>query len=1119
MKTNIGHLEGAAGLAGVIKAILILEKAIIPPNLNFKVPNPNIPFDSWKIRVPVIPTKWPVPGPRRISVNSFGFGGANAHAILDDSFHYLSENGLRGLHNTVPSLDQSQESWSLRAEGASNPSSGISSGDDVMTSSTRQLFVFSTRDRQSLLHLRERYAKYLLQVRSRLVESFPSNEVQYLHNLAFTLAKRRSKLPWKSCVRASSLTELCELLASEPPSISRSGEKNLRIAFVFTGQGSQWPQMGCDLLQYPVFRDGIREADVFLKSLGCSWSALEELRRDSAISNINEPEYSQPLCTILQVALVDLLSSWKIRASRVVGHSSGEIAAAYAVGALSKQDAWKAAYFRGRSSLDLQDVAPHIRGAMIAIGTSEKAALELIQQTNSGQVVVACVNSPASVTLSGDESAINELEILAKSSNIFARKLKVQQAYHSPQMELVSGSYMEAIKDITARSTEPERKMYSSVVGKLIDHLELGPEYWIENSLSKVRFSEAVESLLERSDKDRSETALPVDFLLEIGPHSTLNGPLSQILRSHSIKDLPYCSVLSRGTDGIRTILDCVQTLFMMGASVDIAIINALDDSRLSSCRMLTSLPSYTWNHARKYWHESRVSRNYRFREYPRMDLIGAPVADADKIEPRWRGFLRAVDMPWIRDHQVQSSILYPAAGMIAAAIEAARQISDPDRVVKEFQLREIYIDRAAVVPDDAFGLECVLQLRPHGLRSPVGSVNWHEFRISTCAEGEELQENCRGLLAITYRSTETSTLMQEEERLETESYVGRYGAFLGACDYVEDPVTFYDALLANGLNYGASFRNIARIRQGRDVSCCEIDVPDTQARMPEQHEFPHLVHPATLDAIFQTAFTVSNVGYDLPCVPTFIGSLRIAADLPSSPGSKFKGFTTVSKSSLRGFDAHICMLDETATKAKVIIQELRCSELSTNLSRVGEEQANVQDKSTCGHFTWKPAFELLSNEQFRTQITQGILQSVTHQESTAKIERAAFAHIIRALHQVLPHEISMPYLKIFYQWMLKQREDFQKRQHPMMPILGDFQHVSVDGGLMTSELPDSVEGEMVSHVGENLSAILTGKIDPLQVLLDNDLLYRYYQASTGMEEIRFKMSRVRHIEPPRISY
>jgi acyl transferase domain-containing protein len=228
-----------------------------------------------------------------------------------------------------------------------------------------------------------------------------------------------------------------------------------------------------------------------------------------------------------------------------------------------------------------------------------------------------------------------------------------------------------------------------------------------------------------------------------------------------------------------------------------------------------------------------------------------------NESEPRWRAFLRISDNPWVCDHQIQSSVLSPAAGFITMAIEAAYQIADKDKAVQEFEFRNIQIGQAAVVSDDALGLECILQFRPHKRETQNVPTSWYEFTVSTCAEGQELQENCSGMVAIRYAITENTASINLERDLEHQKIADRYRTMRTSCQSNKIPESFYKSLSELGLKYEPS-RTWSRFIEERKEAAARLQLTDTAALMPEQIEYSHILHPAPLDGVFQTAFSVA---------------------------------------------------------------------------------------------------------------------------------------------------------------------------------------------------------------------------------------------------------------------
>ena len=285
VKTNIGHLEGASGLASLIKTILVLEKGVIPPNVWFEHVNPRIDVEQLKIKVfdlhslktkilinikfPLEPTPWPTNGLRRASINSAGFGGTIAHVVLDDAYNYLGLRNLEGRHNTRKPSPTIKALTAARNQGTNgkdgkNKQAGI---QNTFCKAQPKLLVWSAAESDGLKRLCTAYLVYL--------RAMPPCEANggYLADLAWTLSEKRSRLPWKSFAVANSVTDLEHTLESAPPKGTRSNQAP-RICFVFTGQGAQWCGMGRELLEYPVFRESLKSADAFLRGLGCSWSLL-----------------------------------------------------------------------------------------------------------------------------------------------------------------------------------------------------------------------------------------------------------------------------------------------------------------------------------------------------------------------------------------------------------------------------------------------------------------------------------------------------------------------------------------------------------------------------------------------------------------------------------------------------------------------------------------------------------------------------------------------------------------------------------------------------------------------------------------------------------------------------
>ncbi|KAH7313034.1 beta-ketoacyl synthase domain-containing protein [Rhexocercosporidium sp. MPI-PUGE-AT-0058] len=931
VKTNIGHLEGCAGIAGMVKGVLMLEKGLIPPNLYFENVNPKIDLDAWHIKIPQSVTPWPMDGLRRVSINCFGFGGTNAHIILDDAYHYLSQRGIEGNHSSVGISTTTSPSTTDSGIIIDTPPSTLGNWDSITTTGNAKLYVMSSHEQSGIEKLSRGYAEYL---GARDPFSSSKDASQLAADLAYTLACRRTRLPWKAFVVSSSPERLENQLLEGVSKPIRSSEAP-RVAFIFSGQGAQWFAMGRELLQHREFKNSLEAADTYLKSIGSEWSLMSELLKDEIESIINLPKISQPLCTALQVALVDLLAHWDVKPCAVVGHSSGEIAAAYAISALSRTDAWKLAYHRGRLTSAIASLSPGLRGRMMAVALPKEAAEIFVSEIKNGVAIVACINSPENVTISGDESAILELEERLLRDGVFARKLKVETAYHSSHMRVIENQYLKAISDVRTLKATTGIAMYSSVTGTLIKSEELAPAYWARNLVSPVRFSEAVQSLL------RSKI-VKADVLIEIGPHGVLQGPLKQILDGErKPKARPnYISMLSRGKDAIFTSLEMAGTLFALGHPINLANVNTkiLD----TNARVLSDLPTYPWNHSKTYWHESHIGAAHRFRKFGRQDLIGSPSADSTPFEPRWRGFIRVSENPWVLDHQVQNTIIYPAAGMMSMVLEAAQQIQDEDRKVDGYEISKMSILKAMIIPETVHGLETAINVKTH--KSTLqGEVAWFEFVIYSKLLGAAWIKNADGLMCIRYKSQDIDTISNEEFKMA-------YEDSKNICNETMSPRQLYESLESIGMKYGPMFQNIVAVSKKNNRSCTTIRIPDTKSRMPAKYEYPHLIHPATLDAMFQTVFVAGSE----PMVPSFLESMFVSADFPRGAGKELSGYSGALRRGLRDATGSIIMAEDSWRKPLLIVNDLHFTALSSSPEDFAESGFLPNHHKLCAELEWK---------------------------------------------------------------------------------------------------------------------------------------------------------------------
>ena len=920
----------------------MLEKGIIVPNIHFDKPNKRISFKQ--VDVPTTAMAWPAGLKRRASVNSFGYGGTNAHAIIEAFF--------------TPALQRREEDLLSVLD------------DGGVGSPNRRLFVFTGHEPSAVQEVRNRYATY-----TRRAENTVGSNVRF-DDLSYTLGSHRSKLDWAASHVASDFSELRGKLSNTEVKATRSS-KEARVGFVFTGQGAQWPRMGLGLMQYTVFRKSIEASDRFLSQRpDCHWSVIEELQKHDGQSRIKAPEFSQPLCTILQIAMVDLLESWQVRPAAVVGHSSGEIAAAYCAGTITKQAAWQIAFYRGRECADLKTKAPELQGAMLAVGLGADGVKPYIEAIAPGHINVACINSPNSVTVSGDASEVRKLLSNLSADNVFARELQVENAYHSHHMKLVAEPYLRSIADVTSERGEASSgiKMLSSVTGRLVESSELTPEYWVQNLVSPVHFNDAVTTMLRSSGKSsrrqrKAESA--VDFLLEIGPHAALRGPLSDILKKESLESVGYASMLLRGSDAVDSAMTAAGDLYCRGYPVDVATVNNFQREP----RVLVDLPAYPWNRSDKYWATSRLTQNFLHRAFPHHGLLGKRMTGSDDLYPAWRHFLSIQENPWIGEHIVHGAILYPGAGFLAMAIEAVLQVAEPGREIINIRLKGVRILKALVIVEDEDRPEVITRFRRAENGDDDGWSGCWKFTISCARALGEPDEHATGQIMLEYRPEEP--YLSPASVLVHEARKGEYADLVRAATDTMEQDDFYNASKSAGLAYGPDFQGVIEMVRGTDSCCWSIKVTDRSVTMPGGLESKHLIHPTTLDAIMHSLFGAMNRGKEFTsaALPVAFDNVTISAKMPSDAGATLSGFTVTREVKKREIVADIYVSSGDWEQPLLKMEGLRCTELP---SQEAAPAISTPRSAPLGTVKHRPDITLLDEGGLMSYITENSKSELT---------------------------------------------------------------------------------------------------------------------------------------------
>lgn len=750
-------------------------------------------------------------------------------------------------------------------------------------------------------------------------------------------------------------------------------------------QGAQWAGMGVEMLDHPIFATSVAKSAEFLREMGCEWDPVAELLKTQENgSRLNQPEISQPICSVLQIALVDELRAWGVTPSRVVGHSSGEVAAAYSIRALSHRDAIAAAYFRGMAVTKLQIEAPGLKLGMMAASCSHDEANALIAQVkskynNSGKAVVsvACVNSPSSVTLSGDIDLLQQLQAILDERKIFARQLKVETAYHSTYMNKVMDYYLSTIDDIVplpAHETQDQGTMISSVTGFEISPETLGPYYWMRNLVSPVLFSDSVKQLISPDDGEGNT----IDILIEIGPHSALGGPIQQILSHYNIEKVGYESMLTRGKNALKTSLQLASKLFLAGLPLSLAQVNGDLHPH-----QLMDLPPYQWNHSKVFRHETRLQRELVTRRFPSKSLLGAQNAMMDETQHVWRNFIRLDDEPWIRGHKIGSTVLLPAAGMVSMALEAVQQLAEPEKTMRVLRLREVSFFAAMALPEES-ATEVITTLRPHMVgTSGSTSATWWEFTISSSVGVDELRDNCRGLIAIEYKESTSVQMSYENAEMET-AQIADFHRIVKNCPDTLSKAEFYAQCAKISWNYGELFQGIEKIHLGDGQTAYDVKLVDIGDTYSQGLERPFLVHGAALDAIIHGAlggiYKNKTLQQEKPLLPTYIGELEISLDIPDDVGYVLPTSCVSKKLGFNARSSNIVSFDDSVSRTFLSMTDFRLTELGNNDK---QENGTIEFESTeiISEVCWNYALEVLESDTINN-----ILSAITEEDRAVQV-------------------------------------------------------------------------------------------------------------------------------------
>ncbi|KAH8810683.1 hypothetical protein F5884DRAFT_622925, partial [Xylogone sp. PMI_703] len=1046
IKTIVGHTEGCAGIAGLLKASLAVQHGQIPPNLHFQELNPKIKPFYERLRIPTALTPWPAlpPGePRRASVNSFGFGGTNAHVVI--------------------------ESW-----------------DQALDRLTAQphpggLFVLSANSAQALAAKATALASYL--------RENPETDLVRLSRTLF----RRGDFLFRAAFSAISAAQLIEKLEARIETLKKTVRipaipKSLppRILGVFTGQGAQWATMGKELYEASsVFRKAINRLQQSLDTLPDTdrpdWKLIDELSAPKETSRVGIATISQPICTALQIALVDTLHAAGVNFAAVVGHSSGEIAAAYTAGYLDARDAIRVAYYRGFHA-KLSQGSDGKRGKMMAVGLGFEAALNFCSEFG---LKVAASNSPTSCTLAGDAVLIDEAKERLDQDKVFARVLAVDTAYHSHHMLPCAEPYLESLRKcgVKAQAVRGLRncQWYSSVWGpngrsRSFDSEEglrlLDGQYWVDNLTNTVQFSQAVSRAL-------SEESFVLDLALEVGPHPALKGPSSEVIKLVTGLNLPYGGVLQRGQSAVEAFADCLGLLWTTFPSprpliTFSGLLQALPLDSPEEPSILKDLPTYPWDHDSLNWRESRANRMFRNGPAPH-ELLGRPnvLGEKGRREVHWRQVFKLSELPWVRGHTIQGEVIFPGTGYVAMAYEAAVRLVDDQQALQLFELHDVEIVRAMSMQEDSPGLEVF-------------------FTVRVTSE----TDSCITADVACYSGDITMTKLDGPVNALNHTFSGGVRLFLGpaqeALSTRKEPLLpmttldmgqLYTSLSKVGYNYSDHF--VARaVDRHLGHAIVSLSTP------PEPSAIRACVHPVVLDSAIQGHLSALAYPEDGRLGTTYLATgidcVRINMTAPSLDVLKAD-----------------CVLHSSDAKAlKGDVDLFNINDGTVQIQMLGVQWTALNQPRE----RW-----LYAGEVWVRDAADGIEPSLKTKFSPEDevlrklLVRTAHFYLRRLRGQIKPSELIL---------MNKHRRHMMKwiREHLFPQIeagkLPDFEPEWASDTLEDVQqwsAPYLAAGNndmLILHAtGNNLLAIARGTVPPLQVLLKDDMLDRLYVEGVGFAD------------------
>ncbi|XP_033104709.1 mycolipanoate synthase-like [Anneissia japonica] len=793
IKSNVGHAEGAAGIAGVIKTALSLYHREIPSVVHFKSGNPNINFKDLKLQVPTLMTPWPSRSKLLAGCSSFGFGGANAHIVFEAPPSGQFRNKLNSLSSFT-----SSESYNMLMLSAKT------------TDALKQMYLDWTE----------------------FLSTLESDHM--FQNVLYTANMRTHKHVQRAAFIARSREELLTLLrmkvngeSSDTIIDGKAPEGNAinRTVFVFSGMGTQWWAMARQLMNAcPIFSNVIQLLDEYLRKNGAKWSLVYMLSKETAENKIiKDTEISQSCICCVQIGLVELYKHYGIIPSAIIGHSVGEVAAAYTAGLLTMSSAVKIIFKRGHLLRKTSG-----SGTMAAVLHDVENVKERLESIHT-DIDVAAINSPSQIVLSGKMESIKALISKLNEDGIQTRLLKVNNAFHSRQQEILKKEFFKKASFLNnAKSSNEQRPlipMMSTVNNSYLTLQEANdPDYWWSNIRQQVQFRGAVESVLKDG----------YNSFLEIGAHPALSPAIKDIIASKTNK--PIIHFIAHSLKRPRDISSPANDILNFNISLAQMCVNGYPiDMRPyfdgHNCKV-ESLPLYPWQRVKCSATTTAADTKLRFPGFCHS-LLGEPETSANYSQSTnlrvWKSTIGTDKEPWIADHVVQNSIVFPAAGFIETAI-AAHHILFASAL--SVVIKDLHFDRFLFVSEAGTLVETTTEMESNGRAM-------FTFSSFNAIEKKWTKHSTMNLKS----SINTFEEQTEQKYLSVNNIINR-------CTGILDKPAFYTNKKQVGFNLGESFMCIEKAHFSPVVDEALIHIRAPDKVVAQSNRF--YIHPALLDGILQ---------------------------------------------------------------------------------------------------------------------------------------------------------------------------------------------------------------------------------------------------------------------------